>query len=209
MAGFTFSAEEVRSAPPAVRQWMEGVIAATLLAAARTQQEPRSHSEELAACTAEEAVQIFQMIQQDLAATLVFLELAHEPIGTTSPSLNAFDIGDIIRRTRLTPPLVAQAFMTINQIFQQLRNDPQATLFGFDQANHVYVHATTHRSIRSLWAGLVQMAAPPMVAARSPTESPPGIAPLMRAATPATESPHGVAQPPLGPSQDIAAHDQS
>ena len=191
MTGFTFSAEEVRLAPLAVRQWIEAAVTATLRASIGAHQEAVGHSEELAACSAEEALQIFQMIRQDLAAILVFLELAHEPIGTASPSIYALDIGEIVRHTRLAVPRVAQSFVMINQIFQRLRKDPQAALFGFDQANHVYMHATTHRSIRSVWEGLVQMGAQPMATATAPIGSAPGLAP-----------------PQVETSEDIAAHNR-
>lgn len=194
MAGFTLSAEEIRLAPTAVRQWIEGAIAASLSASTEAQQESIGHSGELAACTTEEALQIFQLIQQDVAATLVFLELAHEPIGTTSAFLNAFDIDEIIRHTRLTAPVVAQSLITINKIFQQVRKDPEAMLFGFDQTDHVYIHATTHRSILALWQGLIQMAAAPIAAATPPVDTPPA------------ESPPQAAQEQVGPSDNVTAH---
>ena len=70
-------------------------------------------------------MQIVELIREDLATTLVFLELPHEPIGNISPSLNALNIGDIIRHTRLNDSRLAECFRTINQIFQQLRSDPE------------------------------------------------------------------------------------
>jgi hypothetical protein len=191
MTSFTFSAEQVRSAPPAVRQWIENEIAATLRALMGGHQEsPSGHSAELAACTAEEALQIYELIREDLATTLVFLELAHEPIGNISPSLNALNIGDIIRLTRLNDSRLAECFRTINQIFQQLRSDPEAMLFAFDQASHVYIHETTHRSIRSLWERLMR-------------------APAMATMPPAASPPLGFTPPQVGPSEDVATHNRS
>jgi hypothetical protein len=66
-------------------------------------------------------LQIVELIREDLATTLVFLELPHEPIGNISPSLNALNIG----HTRLNDSRLAECFRTINQIFQQLHSDPE------------------------------------------------------------------------------------
>jgi hypothetical protein len=40
----------------------------------------------------------------------------------------------------------SSAFAAINQVFQTVRNDPEAALFGFDQYGHVYIHESTHNS---------------------------------------------------------------
>ena len=55
MTGFTFSEEQIRSAPPAVRQWVETEIVAALHALAEAPRQPAPvHSAELAACTPDE-----------------------------------------------------------------------------------------------------------------------------------------------------------
>jgi hypothetical protein len=193
---FTFSAEQLRSAPPAVRQWTENEIAVSLRALMGAHQEPPGgHAAELAACSPEEGLQVFELIRTDFAITQIFLELAHEPIGNSNPPLHALGIADIIRHTRLTESRLAECFRTINRVFQQDRNDPEAALFGFDQANHVYIHEATDRSICDLWeeGGLVQMQTPVMAASTPPAASPP----------------LGFTPPHVGPSEDIAAHDRS
>lgn len=55
MAAITLSAEAIRPAPAGVRQWVEGTIAAILLAPSGAYQESLGHSYELAACRPEEA----------------------------------------------------------------------------------------------------------------------------------------------------------
>ena len=54
VTSFTFSAEQLGSAPPAVRQWIETEIAAALRLLIAGHQEP-GHSVEVAACSPEEA----------------------------------------------------------------------------------------------------------------------------------------------------------
>jgi hypothetical protein len=189
VTGFTFTLEQIKSAPPEVRLWLEQEIAAAFRSLATTAPAP-AHSPELSACTAEEALGVFETIRHDFAAAQVFLELGREqPVGH-APGLHAFSIGEIKRRLRLEDDRLADCFGVINRSYIQLRKDPEAALFGFDQANHVFVHETTHRSIRSVWEELVRLSA-------GPEQSP------AHAARPA---PFGFVPPVVGPSEDIAAH---
>jgi hypothetical protein len=122
----------------------------------------------------------------------VFFELAREiPNRSSAPPLHALNIADILRHTRLSDgDRLADCFTAINQAFQSIRNDPEAALFGFDQYGHVYIHETTHRSIRWVWEQLV--------AAHSPATGSP--------ATAGERAPAGFTPPHLGPSEEIAQH---
>ena len=82
-------------------------------------------------------MQIVELIREDLATTLVFLELPHEPIGNISPSLNALNIGDIIRHTRLQQFPARRMFQDDQSNISTAAQRSGAMLFGFDQANHV------------------------------------------------------------------------
>ncbi len=198
MTSFTFSVAQVRSAPAGVRQWIENQVAADVLAPNRAHSQPSpAHAANLAACTLDEGVRIFEAIRDDVAATRVFLELAREaPVGVNTQPLHALSIGEIMRHTQLNDSRLGDCFRAINQAFQQIRNNPEAALFGFDQANHVYIHETTHRSIRALWEELIQLRAPAMVQPTIPVASspigvtPPYVAPEMatRASAPLTAS---------------------
>ena len=86
---------------------------------------------------------------------------------------------------------LVDCFTAINQAFQTIRNDPEATLFGFDQYGHVFIHQTTHDSIRQLWQHLF--------AAHAPMTGGPAAA----AGGPALA---GFTPPRLGPSEDVAQH---
>jgi hypothetical protein len=173
MISFTFSAEQVKSAPPEVRQWIENEVAASFVALTRAHSEPPpGHSAELASCTLEEAARVLELIRDDIATTHVFLELAREtPAGNNVPPLRALNIADILRHTRINGGRLVDCLSAISQAFQQIRNDPEAALFGLDQS-HLYLHEATHRSIRALWQQLVQMQAPSRTAATAPTALP-------------------------------------
>jgi hypothetical protein len=171
VTSFSFTAEQIKSAPPEVRRWFEREIAATFRELATQRPEPR-HAPELAACAPEEAFGVFEAIRNDFAAAQVFLELGREPpIGNSPAGLHALGVADIKRNLRLGDDRLADAFGVIGRSFMQLRGDSAAVLFGFDQANHVYLHEVTHRSIRSLWETLVELQQPETPAA--PTTSPP------------------------------------
>jgi hypothetical protein len=145
----------------------------------------------LSACTPAEALRVFELIRHDFAATQVFLELGREPpAASNAPALHALGIGEIKRHLRLGDDRLADCFSVIKRSCMQVRNDPDAALFGFDRANHVYIHEMTHHSIRSLWEKLVRVSAE-------------------RAAAPAAASvpsPFGFVPPVVGPTEDIAAH---
>ncbi len=129
---------------------------------------------------------MFELDQRQFPALTGFFRAAREtPAGRTAPPLHALNIVDLLRHTRLPDgDRLADCFTAINQIFQTIRNDPEAALFGFDQYGHVYIHETTHHSIRGLWE---QLFATDQQAASRP-------------------APLGVTLPHLGPSEDISGH---
>jgi hypothetical protein len=187
MTGFTFSIEQVRSAPPEVRRWIEREITAALAALNRSEHDPSQvHEAALAACMPQEAAQLFEVIKGDFLLSQVFFELARDmPNGHGPARFHPLSVADIVRHTRLTDgDRLVDCFTAINQAFQTIRNDPEATLFGFDQQGHVFIHQTTHHSIRQLWEQLY--------AAHAPIAGGPAMA--------------GFTAPHLGPSEDITKH---
>ena len=155
MTSLTFSLEQLRSAPPEVRRWVEHEIGAALGALGRLEHDPSQiHTPALAACTPEEALQMFDQLKENFLLAQVFFELAREtPVGRVAPPLHALNLADLLRHTRLSDgDRLADCFTAINQIFQTVRNDSEAALFGFDQHGHVYIHESTHYSMRRAWA---------------------------------------------------------
>ena len=187
MTSLTFSLEQLRSAPPEVRRWVEHEIGAALGALGRLEHDPSQiHTPALAACTPEEALQMFDQLKENFLLAQVFFKLAREtPVGRVAPPLHALNLADLLRHTRLSDgDRLADCFTAINQIFQTVRNDSEAALFGFDQHGHVYIHETTHHSIRRVWEQL-------FVADQSAAGRP---------------APFGMTLPHVGPSEDIAGH---
>jgi hypothetical protein len=123
----------------------------------------------------------------------VFFELAREMPGDRGgPALHALRLADMLRHTRLTDgDRLVDCFNAINQAFRTVRRDPEASLFGFDQYGQVWIHQTTHDSIRELWEQLFHRQ-PPI--AGEPAASTPE--PALTGFTP----------PHLGPSEDVTQH---
>ena len=187
MTSFTFSLEQLKAAPPEVRRWVEHEIGAALGALSRFDHDASQvHSSALAACTPEEALQVFEAIKDNFLLSQVFFELAREtPAGRAAPPLRALNIGELLRHTRLSHgDRLADCLTAINQVFQTVRNDPAAALFGFDQYGHVYIHESTHHSVRRAWGQL-------FVSDQQPSSQ---------------TAPLGLTLPHLGPGEDIAGH---
>jgi hypothetical protein len=184
MISFAFTTDRIRSAPPEVRRWLEAEILGALREAAGPRPEP-AHAPELAACTPQEALALFEAIRNDFATAQVFLELGREPpLPNSPPPLHVLAIGEFQRKLRLSDDRLVACFAALNHAFMRLRNDPEAVLLGFDDSSHVYLHAATHASIRALWEMLIATAAPE------------------RAAAPAI----GFVPPEIGPAEAVAAH---
>jgi hypothetical protein len=196
MTSFTFSLEQLRAAAPEVRRWIENEIAVALGSLTQSEHGPSEpHSVELAACTPEEALRVFELIKGNFLLSQVFFELAREmpPLTSGSGTFHILNIGEILRHTRLADgDRLADCLTAINTAFQSVRNDEEAALFGFDQHGRVYIHEETHQSIRRVWEQLVAAHAP------SPGGSP--------ASGDGGPPPFGFTMPHLGLSENIVQH---
>ena len=194
MIGFTLTLDQVKSAPPEVRRWVEREAAAALAALSPPEPDPsHPHAAALAACNLEEAAEVYELIKGNFLLSQVFFELAREVPGDRGgPPLHALSLADMLRHIRLADgDRLVDCFGAITQAFRTVRKDPEASLFGFDQYGQVWVHQTTHDSIRALWEQLLHR--------QPPTVGEPPIArsgPKLDVWTP----------PHLGPSEEVAQH---
>ena len=157
MTSFTLSVEQLKSAPPEVRRWIENEIATALVSLHRPEQaHAEPHEASLTACTPEEAAELFALIKDNFLLAQVFFELGRDlPNAGAAPPLYALNIGELLRHTRIADGnRLAGCLTAINKAFQMVRNDENAALFGFDQVGRVYIHQTTHHSIQLVWQQL-------------------------------------------------------
>jgi hypothetical protein len=156
MIGITLSPEQMRAAPPEVRRWIEKELASSLGFLAQVDRQSHPARSELAVCAREEALGIFELIKGDYLTCQVFFELGRGADDNESPyQLHALSIAEIMRHTRIHSTELQRSLTVINQALQQLRRDPNVSLFGFDEEGHCYVHRETHRSIGQLWQEFV------------------------------------------------------
>ncbi|MBV8649988.1 MAG: hypothetical protein JO255_00890 [Alphaproteobacteria bacterium] len=158
MIGISISPEQLATAPAEVRHWLEKEIAATFAMVARAQHDvDPSAATRIAACRPEEAARIFELIKGDYVTCEVFFELGRE-LGAAAPGqpLYGIRLGDLARHARLDDSgrLVA-CREAINAAFRTVRQDEQATMLGFDQLGHLFIHTATHQSIQMLWTQLM------------------------------------------------------
>jgi len=188
MVHLVLTADQIRSAPPEVRQWVRNLLAAELELAI----EPDGHGavaapRALAECSVDEAALILQQIQNDYLTCQVFFELGREDAaGKVRPEpVRRTSLAEIMHHTKLSDVehLVA-CLDEIRRAFHETGGNPEAALFAFDQQGNCYVHETTRRSIRALWQALVASRAGPSapVAVRPAMPSnpspPPGTVPI-------------------------------
>lgn len=155
MVGITLSPEQIRSAPPEVRQWLQKEIAASFgLPAAPSAPEPAP--EHLLPCTVEDAAAIYGVISGMLPVATVFFELGREAGHAGPQGIAAHALADMLRHTRL--PGVEQlggCLSLINDVFRRVRHDPAATLFALDPRGYCLVPEQTQRSILHVWNEVV------------------------------------------------------
>ncbi len=158
MVGITLTPEQIRTAPPDVRRWLEQELAKTFgLRPARAEApEAQPHHEHLVACSLDEATSILRLIQGMLPVVNVFFELGRHAANLREEGLAAFRLTDMLNHTRLQSlDQIIDCLRIINEAVQQVRADPDATLYALDQYGDCYVAAQTQQSILRLWLQVV------------------------------------------------------
>lgn len=155
MVGITLNPEQVRSAPPEVRKWLEHEIARSLGligAPADFQPEP----EHLVAVTPDEAAAIFASIRGMLPVVNVFFELGREGESIGRADIEAYRVADIVRHARLPSVEQLEACLdAINGALRLVHRDPKATLYAYDRRGYCLIAAASQKSILAVWQEVV------------------------------------------------------
>jgi len=157
MVGLVLTPEQVRAAPPEVREWLKNLMEAEFAGELGTAA-PRPHAIALAACSREEAASMLERIQSDHLLSQVFFELGRDspPGAPELPQVHRTAIADIMRHTRLSNlNQLGACLNALQDVLRALRNDPTVVLFALDQRGAIYVDGTTHQSIKRLWLDLI------------------------------------------------------
>ncbi len=153
MIGITLTMEQIRNAPPAVRQWIEREVTGALGLAERPSA-PAVPAQEahMIACSVEDAEAILTQIQDALPAVNVFFEFGRPTISYGEPPMMAFRLLDLMYDARLHDVgQVTACLQLIDDALRRVRRDASARFCGFDNEGHCFVPAQTQGSIAALW----------------------------------------------------------
>ncbi|HEX2939859.1 MAG TPA: hypothetical protein VHO91_02355 [Rhodopila sp.] len=175
MVGITLSPEQVRTAPPEVRHWLELQIA-DALGLQRSAPPVEGVPHHLVGCDVAEARAVLAQVRTMLPVVSVFFELARDPAIMTPQGLRVLHVEDMMRHTRLQAPTdVAACLEAINQALRRVSGDPDATMTALDNAGHCLVPDVTARSILAVWQEIVS-AHDAAASQQMPVEPPAGVA---------------------------------
>ncbi|MBV8512703.1 MAG: hypothetical protein JO289_21290 [Xanthobacteraceae bacterium] len=158
MVGIALTPEQIRTAPPDVRRWLQQELVKTFGLRPDQSEAPEAQPrhEHLVACTVDEAASILRLIQGMLPVVNVFFELGRHAANLPDEGLAAFRLTDMLHHTRLQNlDQIIDCLRIINEAVQQVRSDPDATLYALDQYGDCYVAAQTQQSILRLWLQVV------------------------------------------------------
>jgi hypothetical protein len=157
MIGITLTTDQIRNAPPQVRQWIEHEVIGSLGLAAETPAAAQPvQTAHLVACSPEDAASVLEQIRGMLAAVNVFLEFARPGVAYGQPPVMAFRLIDILHHTKLQNVGQVMACLDlINQALAQARRDPSAKFCGFDNEGHCLIAPATQASIAQLWQHVI------------------------------------------------------
>ena len=165
MIGITLSVEQIRSAPPEVRRWIEHeVIAALGVAAPAAAATTPAQASKLAACTSDDIAAVLARIQELLPAVNVLFEFSRPGITMGQPPVMQFRLMDIMHHTRLQNiGQVIECLDTINRALAEVRKDSAIRFCGYDHEGHCLIAPPTQASIATVWH---EMTSKGLVAAR-------------------------------------------
>lgn len=156
MVGLTLTPEQIRTAPPEVRHWLEQEFARSLRA------EPEIEAtadgfEHFIALSPDEATAVYAAIRGALPVVNVFFELGREGASLGEDGIEAYPLIDLARQARLANlEHLARCLQAIDNVVRALRHDPNATIFAIDRRGYCLIAAKTQASIAELWQDFVE-----------------------------------------------------
>jgi hypothetical protein len=151
MVGVTLSPEQIRSAPPEVRRWLEEELAASLGLRVHGVEDVPS-SGRVVAASLEEARAILASIRGMLPVVNVFFELGRKGEGPAPQGFVVLSLAKIFTHARLsTIQQVIASIDLINAATQKVRRDASCNLCLVDPRGLCVIAAETQDSIARLW----------------------------------------------------------
>ena len=155
MIGITLSVDQVRSAPPEVRRWIEHEVIAALGIAAASPAAPSTATSHLVACTVEDVSALLPRLEGFLPAVNVLFEFSRPGISMGQPPVMQFRLMDILHHTRLrNVGQVIDCLDAINRALADIRRDSAARFCGYDHEGHCLIAPQTQASVAAVWQDL-------------------------------------------------------
>ncbi len=156
MIGITLSADQVRTAPPDVRRWLQQELGTALGLVALDHPDPEALANRLVGCNPDEAAAMLELVQGMLPVVNVFFELGREAISAPVHGLRAFRLTDLARNTRLsTPEQVLECLDVLTTALRRVRGDAEALFYLVDGQGHCLIAEPTMRGILHVWQEIV------------------------------------------------------
>ena len=152
MIGITLTSEQIRTAPPEVRRWIEREVMTSFGQPPQSADDSKPHGEHLAICSEEEAAAILAQIQGVLPAVNVFFELGRQGAIFGQPNIEAYPAA---RHRPSHPAAICPRWLPastlINQAFSNVCGDATAKFCGLDREGHCFIALETQQNILRLW----------------------------------------------------------
>ncbi len=172
MIGITLSPEQIRTAPPEVRRWLQREIAGSFDFQPE-REAAKTNAEHLVICGPDEVAAVYAAIQGMLPVVNVFFELGREGDRVGSGAVEAYRLDDMAHHARLqSVEQLDTCLQIIDEAVRAIRNDPGATLYVLDPRGYCLIATATRTNILALWRQLVVSQGGPSVRAASGAESP-------------------------------------
>lgn len=153
MAGICLTMDEIKTAPPEVRRWLEREVqrALGIQAAPAPVTAPQ-----LIGCNVEEVRDMLALVQSMLSVVTVLFELGRETAGVAVHGMRAFRIVDIQHHARMqSAEQVIQCLDLLTEALRRVRGDMAAAFYAIDDAGHCLIAEATMHSIVRLWQSIV------------------------------------------------------
>ena len=153
MIGITLTLDQIRNAPPPVRQWIQNEVS-TAFGLSQPEAAPAAPPQQahMVTCSLEDAEAIFAEIQNVLPTVNVFFEFGRPTISYGEPPMMIYRLLDLMYHARLHDVgQVMTCLQMVDEVLGKLRHDATARFCGFDNEGHCFIPTQTQASIAALW----------------------------------------------------------
>jgi hypothetical protein len=156
MVGITLTPEQIRSAPPEVRRWLEQEISSSLGFGTHAHDEHVVEQPDILRLDQTSAARLFEELRGMLPVVNVMFELGREGGRLGPQALIGVPLADILRHTKLqTIQQVMTCLQIIDRAARRIVNAPNSPLCILDRRGYCVITPETQASLYRVWHDLV------------------------------------------------------